>query len=115
MIRSTIEIAEAFSRHRFEETYEAMLEGIRWNVPGADGAVGKERVIASCEEARSFLAGVQTTFDRVRVLPAGDAVVVETEATYVDGEDVSRVASCDVYDFAGDRLSAISSYNVELP
>jgi hypothetical protein len=108
------EIAEAFSRHRFEETFRWILEDAEWRLIGADMIVGKAAIVSACEESATSLANTQTTFDRFRVITADDTVVVDSQARYVDEDRTSAVASCDIYEFAEGMISAITSYNVEI-
>ncbi|HEY0640202.1 MAG TPA: nuclear transport factor 2 family protein [Pseudonocardiaceae bacterium] len=106
-------MAEAFSRHRFTEVYPVLADDVVWTVMGERVMVGREAVIAACEESAAYLAGVTTEFGRFLVVDGGNAVVVDTRATYTDAEDaVFRVSSCDVYEFVGRRLVAITSYTV---
>jgi hypothetical protein len=43
-----------------------------------------------------------------------DAVAVDTFARYTRPDGVTAVASCDIYEFAGDEITAITSYAVEV-
>jgi len=113
---STIEqIAEAFSRHRFSETYAYLSDSIRWNLVGAEPVVGKDEVVNTCQKSSDELANVAVTFRRFRSVADEDCVVVDSEAEYVDeANQVSVVASCDLYDFSNGQLSQITSYTIEL-
>jgi hypothetical protein len=109
-------IARAFSGHDFASAYEHMAQEISWTLVGGERLVGRDAVVRRCEESAAYIAGVTTRFAKLEVLSGGGFVVVESEATFTDdGGDTSIVASCDVYRFSGGMLSAISSYNVELP
>ena len=109
------QIAEAFSTHRFALAYPHLSPDVRWNNVGGDVVVGREAVVAKCEESSRYLATVSTELAELRTIPAGEHVVVESVASYTEpGGEVSTVASCDVYRFAGDEIAAITSYNVEL-
>ena len=69
----------------------------------------------ACERTAAELAGVTTEFQRFRTVVGEDSVAVDTLARYTDAAgDVSIVASCDVYDFDGGRITEIVSYTVEL-
>ena len=109
------QIAEAFSRHRFAETYPFLAPDVRWDNVGGPQPAGRDAVIATCEESAAWLAGVRTTFTRFRVVAGPGTVVVDSEAEYDDGRSVSRVGSCDLYDVAAGLVTAIRSYTVELP
>jgi ketosteroid isomerase-like protein len=109
------EIASNFSRHRFDETYRFMLEDIEWTQIGGPHARGKDAVVSVCEESARYLTQVTTTFLHFRVIQADDCVVIDSRAEYIDNQDgSSNVASCDIYDFTGGKLAAITSYAVEL-
>jgi limonene-1,2-epoxide hydrolase len=107
------QIAAAFSRHRFPETYPFLAPDVRWDNVGGPRPAGRDAVIATCEESAAWLAGVRTTFTRFRVVAGPGSVVVDSE--YDDGDSVSRVASCDLYDVVAGLVTAIRSYTVELP
>lgn len=93
-----------------------MLADIRWNVVGDREMRGKEEVVSTCKETLTDLTNVTTTFTSFRVVPADHCVVVESRADYTTkGSEPSRIASCDIYDFADGRLAGITSFNVELP
>ena len=114
MTLTIVDIATAFSRHEFEKTYPHLAPNVRWEVVGDRDIVGREAVIAACDESASYLAGVRTTFTAFRVSVGVDFVLTDGRAEYADGDDVSRVASCDVYRFDGGELAEITSYTVEL-
>jgi len=107
-------VAEAFCRHQFAETYASLDDDVEWRLVGGSPVRGKAAVMATCEESAAELAGVSTSFRRFRVMEAADCVIVESEADYQASADTSRVASCDIFDFVGDRVSAITSFTVEL-
>jgi len=108
------QVAEAFCRHRFAETYESLDDDVEWRLVGGSPIRGKAAVMAACEESAAELAGVSTSFSRFRVIEAADCAIVESEAEYQASADTSRVASCDIFDFVGDRVMAITSFTVEL-
>ena len=109
------QVAEAFSRHRFELTYEYFLDTIRWDLIGGEQLEGKAAVIGVCNQSATHLAGVVTTFNRFRTVIGRDCVVIESEAEYTDeSQGVTTVASCDLYDFIDAKLARITSYTVEL-
>jgi limonene-1,2-epoxide hydrolase len=109
------EIAEAFSRHEFDRTFRYMDDDIEWTQIGEDHVHGKADVVTACERSSEYLAGVRTTFNRFKIVAAGNSVVIDSRAVYVDAEDASsHVASCDIYDFIDGYLAAITSYAVEI-
>jgi len=108
------QVAEAFCRHRFAETYASLGDDVEWRLVGGSAIRGKAEVMAACEQSAVELAGVTTSFSRFRVIAATDCAIVESEAEYQASADTSRVASCDIFDFVGDRVMAITSFTVEL-
>lgn len=109
------QIAEAFSSHRFVETYPYMADEIKWNIVGREVLAGREAVIATCAESAKFLETVSTTFTKLKIYRAETFIVVEGAAQFLDQENqTSSVASCDVFQFSDGRLVEITSYNVEL-
>jgi SnoaL-like protein len=110
------QVAEAFSRHDFASTYPRIAEDVRWSTIGGDEYRGKDALVTACTASAEYLAGATTEFTRFRVVDAGSCVVIDSAATYTGPDGgTSAVASCDLYDFTGDLLTAITSYTVELP
>lgn len=109
------QIAETFCRHRFAETYPYMAGDIQWNIVGGEELMGREAVIDRCEESAKYLETVSTTFLNLKIHRAEMIVVVEGTAQYQDREnEISSIASCDVFQFLDGRLVAITSYAIEL-
>jgi hypothetical protein len=112
---SIVQIAEAFSRHRFAETYPYLDNDIRWTLVGDRQLLGREEVVKTCEDSAEYLARVTTKFSRFRILNCTECVVIDSLAEYiVQNGRSSGIAACDIYDFADGRLYEISSYNIEL-
>lgn len=107
-------IAEAFSRHRFDEVYPYLHEDVRWTLVGDREIVGRDEVVTTCAQSAAYLSGVTSTFRKVKVVAADSCVVVDCEVDYAEGGTTSRIASCDLYDFTDGRLTAITSYTVQL-
>jgi hypothetical protein len=95
MERRIEQIAEAFSRHRFAETYPYLLDDVHWNLVGERRIVGREDVIDTCGQSAEYLAGVTSKFKKFKVVVGDDCVVVDSEVEYVDDGGSSVVASCD--------------------
>jgi ketosteroid isomerase-like protein len=112
----TIEsVARAFSSHRFEDALPHMDDDVVWELVGSEDLTGKQAVADVCESLAQDLKGVQTTFETFRTIVTGDCAVVDSVARYLSSDSsLSRVASCDIYDFVDGRLVRIRSYNVEL-
>jgi ketosteroid isomerase-like protein len=108
-------VGRAFSSHRFEDALPQLHDDVVWELVGGEALTGKLAVVDVCTSLARDLKDVQTTFDRLRVMVASSTVVVDSEASYVSADgSISRVASCDIYDFEGGLVVRIRSYNVEL-
>ncbi len=108
-------IAEAFSRHRFAETYRHLAVDVRWELIGGSTLTGRDAVIEASEESNRHLAHTTTEFGKFKTVVGSDSVAVDSLAEYVDPDgDRSVVASCDLYDFVDGAVTAITSYTVEV-
>lgn len=114
MTTTQTEIAVAFSHHQFATTFEHFASGIVWCNLGGENYVGKQAVIDACNQSSDYLNTVRTTFTRFRTIATTDCLVIDAEADYLDGDETSTVASCDIYDFVDGQLSVIRSYTVEI-
>ena len=116
MNASPRQIAEAFSRHDFETAYPYLADAIRWNVVGGEVITGKTNVVTACQQTTRYLAGVQVALLSCRVIVGETCVVVDSLADYTDSQQqTSKVASCDIYEFANGSVVEITSYTVEIP
>jgi hypothetical protein len=108
-------IAEAFTTHKFAETFPNLAEDVKWDNIGRDLIVGREAVIARCTDAAKFLATVSTTFTKIKVTRAESLVIVEGECLFTAADNqTSRVASCDLFQFADGKLVELTSYVIDL-
>jgi ketosteroid isomerase-like protein len=109
------DIARAFSSHDFEAAFPHLSEDIAWTLIGEEQPIrGRQAVAELCRQTAAELEGVTTSFRRFRVFVAEDGVVIDSLAEYVSPDGTSVVASCDLYDFDSGRVTAITSYNIEL-
>ena len=117
MAVNTQQVAEAFSGHRFPETYDRLAADVRWVLPGQGAIEGKTAVVEACDSSAAEMAELaRVEFTRF-VSVAGDRVAaVDAVARYESPDgSVSVVASADIYEFDGDGLvTTITSYAVEL-
>lgn len=115
MSLDTEQIARAFCSHKFDLTYSYMAEDIKWTQIGGEERIGREAVIAHCENGKKFLATVKSTITKLDTYRGEGFVVVEGGARFVDQEaNTSGVASCDIFHFSNDMLVAIASYVIDL-
>ena len=109
------QVARAFSSHDFDAAYPELADDVTWTLIGQDQPIsGKQAVVELCRRSAVELEGVTTTFRRFRVVVAEDCVVIDSLADYVGADGTSVVASCDLYDFRDGKVTAITSYNIEL-
>ena len=114
---STQQIAEAFSGHRFDETYEHLAAGVRWVLPGQATIDGRDAVVAACRSSADEMAGLASTeFSRFVSVGGARVAAVDAIGRYVSPDgSVSVVSSADIYEFDDDgRVTTITSYAVEL-
>ena len=94
------QIAEAFCSYRFAVTYPYLADEIKWNIVGREEHVGREAVIARCEESAKFLETASTTFTKLKINRSETCVVVEGVAQFQDQENqTSSVARPAVMSF----------------
>jgi ketosteroid isomerase-like protein len=109
------ETAEAFSGHRFRDTYDALAPDVRWTSVGQGTITGRQAVVDACESTLTALATTTTEFVRFVVVADDATAAVDVVGRYVDADGgVSVVSSCDVYEFTGGLLTTLTSYAVEL-
>lgn len=108
-------VAEAFSGHRFTDTYGQLAPDVSWTARGESQTVGRDAVIAACEASAQELGQMTTSFLTFRSIADGDSVAVETVGRYQEtGQEPSFVASVDLYDFADGQVRRIVSYATEI-
>jgi ketosteroid isomerase-like protein len=107
-------IARAFSEHRFDQALGSLSKDVRWTIVGYMVLEGADAVRQTCRETAASLADTTTTYDRCVVADGTDVVAVETFARYTGPGGVTAVASCDIYEFVGEEITAITSYAVEV-
>jgi ketosteroid isomerase-like protein len=107
-------IARAFSEHRFDEALDSLSKDVRWTIVGYMVLEGADAVRHTCRDTASSLEDTTTTYDRCVVAEGADVVAVDTFARYSGPGGVTAVASCDIYEFVGEEITAITSYAVEV-
>ena len=107
-------VGRAFSQHRFDEALPHLARNVRWTVVGYMVLEGADAVRHTCAETQESLQGTSTTYDRCVVAAQDDVVAVDTFARYSGPNGVTAVASCDIYEFTGEEITAITSYAVEV-
>lgn len=107
-------ICRAFSEHRFDEVLGHLATNVRWTIVGYMVLEGADAVAATCRDTLESLKGTTTTWDRCVTAAQSDVVAVDTFARYAGPDGVTAVASCDIYEFTGEQITAITSYAVEV-
>jgi ketosteroid isomerase-like protein len=107
-------VARAFSEHRFDEALDHLAKDVRWTIVGYMVLEGADAVRQTCRQTLESLEDTTTTYDRCVMAVGSDVVAVDTFARYIGPAGTTAVASCDIYEFAGDKVSAITSYAVEV-
>ena len=107
-------VALAFSAHRFDEALDHLAPDVRWTVVGGMVLEGADAVRRTCAETLDSLQGTGVEFERLLTVAGTDAVAVDTLVHYLRPQGVTAVASCAIYEFDGEKISAITSYAVEV-
>jgi len=107
-------VGRAFSEHRFDEALDHLAADVRWTIVGYMVLGGAGAVRRTCRETLESLADTTTTYGRCVVAAGPDNVAVDTFARYTGPTGTTAVASCDIYEFDGEQIAAITSYAVEV-
>jgi ketosteroid isomerase-like protein len=107
-------VGRAFSEHRFDEALPYLAKDVRWTIVGYMVLEGADAVRQTCRDTVESLEGTTTSYDRCVVAVGVDAVAVDTFAHYTRPDGETAVASCDIYEFSGEEITAITSYAVEV-
>jgi ketosteroid isomerase-like protein len=107
-------VGRAFSQHRFDEALPYLAKDVRWTIVGYMVLEGADAVRHTCGETSESLEGTTTTYDRCVTAAGSDVVAVDTFAHYTRPDGETAVASCDIYEFSGQQITAITSYAVEV-
>jgi len=108
------DIARALSGHRFEEAFGHLADDVAWHLVGQVTLHGRDEVIAACRGTAEGLADTTTSWLRFVSAGSSDVVAVDVIARYDGPDGSSTVSSCDIYEFSGSSITAITSYAVEL-
>lgn len=108
-------LATAFSTHDYDRVLPHLADDVVWEQVGGDTFRGREKVAKVVDLTQQAIATATVTVREVRAIAADGAVVVDTLTHYDHPEDgVSLVASVDIYDHAGEAITRIRSYTVEV-
>lgn len=103
---------EGFRRSDHERILDCLTDDVAWDLPGYAHLKGKEAFDREIEN-EEFVGSPSLTVDRL--IEEADAVVAigSGEGRHKSGER-HRFAFCDVFTFAGDKISRVESYLVPL-
>jgi hypothetical protein len=92
-----------------------MSNETKWNMIGREELVGREAVIGHCNKSTKLLETVSTTMAKPKIYRMEACVVLEGAAQFQDRQNqISGVASCDVFQFSDGKLVKITSYVIDL-
>ena len=91
-----------------------LAKDVRWTVVGYMVVEGADAVRQTCHETLESLEDTTTNYDRCVMAVDDGVVAVDTLARYAGPNGVTTVASCDIYEFKGEEITAITSYAVEI-
>jgi uncharacterized protein len=103
---------DGFRRSDHEQILGCLTDDVAWDLPGYTHLTGKAAFDQEIENDE-FTGSPTLTVDRV--IEEADIVVAigGGEATHKSGQ-LRRFAFCDVFTFAGDKISRVESYLVPL-
>jgi SnoaL-like domain len=107
-------VGRAFSEHRFDEALPHLAKDVRWTVVGYMVLEGADAVRQTCRETLASLEDTTTTYDRCVIALDDRVVALDTLARYAGPNGTTAVAGCDIYEFSGEEITAITSYAVEI-
>lgn len=109
-----VAVGRAFSEHRFDDALGHLAKDVKWTIVGGMVLEGADAVRRTCRNTRENLTGATVQFDRCVTVGDRDTVAVDTVVRYIRPDGVTAVASCAIYEFDGEAISAITSYAVEV-
>jgi ketosteroid isomerase-like protein len=108
------QICLAFCEHRFDDVFPHLAADVRWTVPGYMVLEGAHALERTCRETAGNLEDTTEATDRRVVVRSRDAVVIDSITRYRSPAGVTAVSDCHIFEFADDRITAITSYAVEV-
>lgn len=109
------DVARSFSGHDFAATFDRLADDVVWTLVGATVLHGRQAVEDACRSTTADTENVTTTWRRFVSTGDGAVVAVDAVGQYAGPEGSTAVSSCDIYEFDGELITAITSYTVEVP
>jgi ketosteroid isomerase-like protein len=109
------QMAAAFSCGQFDKVYSYMADDVSWHIIGENSFVGKQAVVANCEQVAAYFKTVTTIFKTENVIVGNNQVAIDGTAEFAKGgKQVAYVWACDVYLFNdNNQLAKITSYCIQ--
>lgn len=106
------EIAQAFSDGQFEKCLDYLTEQTIWNTPGEQFLTGRKEIEPFCKKISAYFSSVTTDFKQLNLIENECCVSINGTAEFIrEGERVSYISSCDVYEFdTENKIISINSY-----
>ena len=103
-------INQAFTENKVEDFLSHCSDDIKWEMAGEGVHSGKQSI-------RTFMASMPGTeppkFTVVDMIADGDSAVCYGDMTMKAGDEQESYSYCDVYRFAGDKVTELRSYVVK--
>lgn len=92
-----------------------MTDDISWDIVGENSFVGKQAVVANCEQVAAYFKTVTTHFQTANTIVGNYQVAIDGTAEFLkEGKRVAYVWACDIYVFnESEQLEKITSYCVQ--
>jgi SnoaL-like domain len=112
IIMTKKEIAQAFSGGNFDKCLPYLTSETFWNTPGEQYLKGKNDIEAFCKKVAASFNSITTNFNQLNLIENNNCVAINGTAEFLrDGEKISFVSSCDVYEFdEKNNIVSIHSY-----
>lgn len=108
------QVCLAFCEHRFDDLLPHLAADVRWTIPGYMVLEGADALMRTCRETAGSMEGTTFSTDRLVVVHGKDVVVVDTFNRYQGPGGVTAVSRCHIFEFEGPKVTAITSYAVEV-
>ncbi len=109
-----VAVGRAFSEHRFDDALDHLASDVKWTIVGYPVLEGADAVRRTCRDTLDSLKGTSMTFDRCVTTAGSDAIAVDTVVRYARPDGVTLVAGTAIYEYDGDKITAITSHAVEV-
>ncbi len=109
-----VAVGRAFSEHRFDDALDHLARDVKWTIVGYPVLEGADAVRRTCHNTLESLEGTSMKFDRCVTTAGSDAVAGDTVIRYVRPAGGTVVAGTAIYEYDGEKITAITSHAVEV-